>query len=65
VLQLQKRVEESLSAGAGQSAEEIAQALEADPEDVFHILRHLAANDPAIQVSSGNTIAAQQFSRSR
>ena len=51
VLQLQKRVEESLSAGAGQSAEEIAQALEADPEDVFHILRHLAANDPAIQVS--------------
>ena len=65
VLQLQKRVEESLSAGAGQSAEEIAQALEADPEDVFHILRHLAANDPAIQVSDGNTIAAQKFSRAR
>src|SRR5205814_3915422 len=65
VLQLQKRVEESLSAGAGQSAEEIAQALEADPEDVFHILRHLAANNPAIQVSDGNTIAAQKFSRAR
>src|SRR5947207_157072 len=65
VLQLQKRVEESLSAGAGQSAEEIAQALEADPEDVFHILRHLAANDPAVQVSDGNTISAQKFSRAR
>ena len=65
VLQLQKRVEESLSAGAGKSAEEIAQALEADPEDVFHILRHLTANDPAISVSSGNTIAAQKFSRAR
>ena len=65
VLQLQKRVEETLSAGAGKSAEEIAQALEADPEDVFHILRHLAANDPAILVSSGDGIAAQKFSRAR
>src|SRR5438067_12035710 len=65
VLQLQKRVEESLSAGSDKSAEEIAQALEADPEDVFHILRHLAANDPAIKVSGGNTIAAQKFSRAR
>jgi glucose-6-phosphate isomerase len=65
VLQLQKRVEESLSAGSGKSAEEIAQALEADPEDVFHILRHLAANDPAIQVAGGDTIAAQKFSRTR
>jgi glucose-6-phosphate isomerase len=65
VLQLQKRVEETLSAGAGKSAEEIAQALEADPEDVFHILRHLAANDPAILVSSGDGIAARKFSRAR
>ena len=65
VLQLQKQVEESLSAGAGKSAEEIAQALEADPEDVFHILRHLAANDPAVQVAGGDTIASQKFLRAR
>lgn len=65
VLQLQKQVEESLSAGSGKSAEEIGQALGADPEDVFHILRHLAANDPAIQVAGGDTIASQKFSRAR
>jgi glucose-6-phosphate isomerase len=65
VLQLQKQVEESLSAGSGKSAEEIGQALEADPEDVFHILRHLAANNPAIKVSGGDTLAAQKFSRAR
>jgi glucose-6-phosphate isomerase len=44
VLELQKKVEKKLSAEPGASAEEIAQALGADPEDVFHILRHLAAN---------------------
>jgi glucose-6-phosphate isomerase len=65
VLQLQKRVEESLSAGSGKSAEEIGQALGADPEDVFHILRHLAANDPGIEVTGGDTIASQKFSRAR
>ncbi|MEY2498776.1 MAG: glucose-6-phosphate isomerase [Verrucomicrobiota bacterium] len=65
VLQLQKRVEESLSAGSGKSAEEIGQALGADPEDVFHILRHLAANDPGIEVTGGETIASQKFSRAR
>ena len=63
VLQLQKRVEESLSAEPGKTAEEIAQSLEADPEDVFHILRHLAANDPAVRVSAGGAIATQKFSR--
>jgi glucose-6-phosphate isomerase len=63
VLQLQNRVLETLSPGAGKTAEEIARALEADPEDVFHILRHLAANDPAIQCSGDKAIAGQKFSR--
>ena len=63
VLELQSRVEKSLGAGAGKTAEEIARELEADPEDVFHILRHLAANDPAIQVSDGRgDSASQKFS---
>ena len=40
-----------------------AQSLEADPEDVFHVLRHLAANDPSIQVSGADAIASQKYSR--
>jgi len=63
VLQLQGRIRENLGAGSGKTAEEIAQSLGADPEDVFHVLRHLAANDPSIQVSDGGTIAAQKYSR--
>ncbi len=63
VLQLQDRVRENLGTAPGKTAEEIAQSLGADPEDVFHILRHLAANDPSIQVSGGETIASQEYSR--
>ena len=62
ILQLQSQVQENLS-DKGKTAEEIAQALEADAEDVFHILRHLAANDTGIRVAGGETIAAQKFSR--
>lgn len=61
ILQLQGRVYQSL--GTGKTAEEIARELEADPEDVFHVLRHLAANDPAIQISEGEAIGMQKFSR--
>ena len=46
VLQLQGRVQKIRQAGKEKTAEEIARELNADPEDVFHILRHLAANDP-------------------
>ena len=46
VLQLQGRVQKIRQAGNEKTAEEIARELNADPEDVFHILRHLAANDP-------------------
>jgi len=63
VLELQKRVEENLSTAGGKSAEEIATSLKADPEDVFHILRHLAANDPAIQVSGDGAVGSQKFTR--
>jgi glucose-6-phosphate isomerase len=63
VLELQKQVEESLGGEPGKTAEEIAQALQTDPEDVFHILRHLAANDPAIQVAGGDTIGSQRYFR--
>ena len=65
VLQLQKRVAQSLSAGPEKTVEEIAQSLEADPEDVFHILRHLAANDPAIRVSGGDALRSRKYSSTR
>jgi glucose-6-phosphate isomerase len=43
ILELQKRVK-NVSVFAGKTPEEIARELDADPEDVFHILRHLRAN---------------------
>ena len=49
LLQLQKQVRESLSNTAGKTAEEIARSVDADPEDVFHVLRHLASNDSQIR----------------
>ncbi len=45
ILELQGRVQKILGDGTEKTPEEIAHELEADPEDVFHILRHLAAND--------------------
>jgi glucose-6-phosphate isomerase len=45
ILELQLRVQKILRDGPEKTPEEIARALEADPEDVFHILRHLEAND--------------------
>jgi glucose-6-phosphate isomerase len=65
VLQLQKRVAESLNVGPEKTAEEIARSLEADPEDVFHILQHLAANDPAIRVTGGDAIGSWKYSSAR
>jgi glucose-6-phosphate isomerase len=44
VLELQGRVKKILGSGSGKTPEEIARELNADPEDVFHILRHLQAN---------------------
>jgi glucose-6-phosphate isomerase len=60
LLQLQTRVREQLSA-SGQTAEVIAHSLGADPEDVFHVLRHLASNDPNVQVSKGEQPPDDKF----
>src|SRR6266513_1148851 len=43
VLELQRRVKKALASGTKKPPEEIAQELGADPEDVFHIMRHLMA----------------------
>ncbi len=60
-LQLQKQVQEELS-GEGKTAEEIARSIDADPEDVFHLLRHLANNAPRIKVVPGEEAVDDRFS---
>jgi glucose-6-phosphate isomerase len=62
LLQLQKQVREKLTAGTGKTAEEIARSMDADPEDVFHTLRHLASNDPRIRLTKGDEPPDDQFS---
>src|SRR5213596_1485380 len=62
LLQLQKQVREKLTAGAGKTAEEIARSIDANPEDVFHVLRHLASNDSHIQITPGEETVDEKFS---
>jgi glucose-6-phosphate isomerase len=62
LLELQKQARAKLTRGPGKTAEEIARSIDADPEDVFHVLRHLASNDPHFRVSRGEKPADDQFS---
>src|SRR5438874_5067004 len=62
LLQLQKQVSEKLATDRGQTAEEIAYSIDAEPEDVFHVLRHLASNDPQIRLAPGDEPSQDQFS---
>src|SRR6266581_1206749 len=62
LLQLQKQVIAKLIVGRGQTAEEIAHSIDADPEDVFHVLRHLASNDSQISVAPGEEPSEDRFS---
>jgi glucose-6-phosphate isomerase len=62
LLQLQKQVREKLTAEKGKTTEEIARSIDADPEDVFHTLRHLASNDPNVRLTKCDEPADDQFS---
>jgi glucose-6-phosphate isomerase len=62
LLQLQKQVREKLTTDAGKTAEEIAHSVDADPEDVFHVLRHLASNDPDIRITAVDETVDEKFS---
>jgi glucose-6-phosphate isomerase len=62
LLQLQKQVREKLTFGDGKTAEEIAHSIDADPEDVFHVLRHLAGNDSHVRVTAGEQAVDDKFS---
>ena len=54
LLELQGKVRAHLStAGGAHSAADIACAISADPEDVYHILTHLSANSSAFTRSGG------------
>jgi glucose-6-phosphate isomerase len=61
LLQLESKARAQLSAHP-YTAEQIAQAIGADPEDVFHVLQHLASNDPRIVVNVGEHVSADTFS---
>ncbi len=61
LLQLQKQVRARLSTGNGKSAEEIVRSIDADPEDVFHLLRHLAHNDPHVRITAGEERGGRQI----
>jgi glucose-6-phosphate isomerase len=62
LLELQKQARAKLTSEPGKTAEEIARSIDVDPEDVFHVLRHLANNDSHIRVSRGEEPADDQFS---
>ena len=61
LLELQKQVRAKLS-DKGKTAEEISRSVDADPEDVFHSLRHLASNDLRINVGTADEPADNRFS---
>src|SRR5204862_4155033 len=60
LLALQRKVRQQLNE-TGKTAEEIARATDADPEEVFHVLEHLASNDPRFQISPGEQPADDKF----
>lgn len=62
VLALQSRVQGALGAQPA-TAGQLATALDASPEDVYHILTHLAANDPALRRTEGASPFEASFAR--
>jgi glucose-6-phosphate isomerase len=62
LLQLQKQVREKLTLGDAKTAEEIGHSIDADPEDVFHVVRHLASNDSRVRVTAGDQPGDDKFS---
>jgi glucose-6-phosphate isomerase len=60
LLHLQAKVRENLNRNP-QTADQIARALGADPESVYHLLVHLHANDPTVQAADEKEAAADKF----
>jgi glucose-6-phosphate isomerase len=64
VLQLQLRTKRTLgeSSKSPQTASELADRLKEDAEPVYHVLMHLAANDPTVRRTAGASPAEDRFS---
>ena len=64
-LELLDRVRAHLTENAGTpiTAPSLAAALDADPEDVFHILNHLATNDGTVSRSADSSPAEDEFTK--
>ena len=62
VLVLQGKVEKAL-ASSPKTAPEIAAEVGADPEEVYHVLTHLEANDPKVKRTAGASLDKEGFSR--
>jgi glucose-6-phosphate isomerase len=64
VLQLQSKVQEALAKTGGKpaTAEAIASGLNENPEDVFHVLQHLAANKTNVKASNTGSPGEYTFS---
>ncbi len=61
VVQLQAQVKKAISSNA-QTAGEIADLIGGESEAVYHVLTHLAANDPAVELTRGDSPESDQFS---
>src|SRR6476646_2492842 len=61
ILQLQPKVLAQLSA-SGKTAEAIAHSIDDDPEEVYHVLRHLAANETSLE-TKGDEPGTEEFLR--
>jgi glucose-6-phosphate isomerase len=60
LLQLQMKVREALNQNP-RTADDIARAVGADPEAVYHLLIHLQANEPAVQLAPEKEPAIAKF----
>jgi len=62
IIEIQRRVAAHIKkSGKPETPEQVALAVDADPEEVFHILRHLAANRPGVRMESGRIPALDTF----
>ncbi len=63
ILELQLRVQKTLESGRGnpRSAAEIAPLVEADPEDVYHVLNHMLANHKELIRTPGAEPSGDKF----
>ena len=64
VLHLQGKLREHLPAAPGQTADKLAEIVGADPEAVYHVLRHLSANDERIGCNESDAGGRRFFLKS-